>query len=472
MNCSVRRTAWVGWPAAVALLAGCTAVGPDYQAPEWREPAAILTQIPGHAPQAEEVATWWHAFNDPTLTRLIARGLAENRTLDAARAGLREARARVRFSRSGLLPTLDAGGAATRFRNSDTAGAPGSDGLYRLGFDAQWELDIFGGRRRAVEAARADLEAEGATVEDVWVSLAAEIATHYVTLRTDQERLRVAHDNLKLQAETAQILESRFETGIGDKLAVEQARYQLEGTRALIPSLLRDLEATRNALAVLVGVLPGEADEALDEASPIPAAPTRALAEVPAELLRRRPDIRAAERRLAAETARIGEAQAARYPAFRIDGALGLESLASGSLLTGGSRFTTAGAGITLPIFRGGAIRANIEIRNARQEQALARYQATVLTAVAEWRDALAAYAHEHARRESLVKAAAAARAAEEIARDQYANGLIDFNSVLDTQRARLTFDEAVALSEGAIARNLIRAYKALGGGWAAEDGR
>ncbi|MBM4163820.1 MAG: efflux transporter outer membrane subunit [Lentisphaerae bacterium] len=470
MTCSATRAVRIGWPAAVVLLAGCAAVGPDYQPPEWHEPAAAVPQIEGHAPQDNELASWWHAFNDPTLTRLIRQGLIDNRTLDAARYGVSEARARLRLSRSGLLPMLDAGGANTRFRNSDTAGAPGSGDLYHLGFDAQWELDIFGGRRRAVEAARADWEAEWVAEEGVWVSLAAEIATHYVTLRTDQERLRVARDNLKLQAETAQILESRFETGIGDKLAVEQAHYQLEGTRALIPSLLRDLEATRNALAVLVGAMPGEADAALDAPGPIPAALPRALAAVPAELLRRRPDIRAAERRLAAETARIGEAQAARYPAFRIDGALGLESLASGSLLTSGSRFTTAGAGITLPIFRGGAIRANIEIQNARQEQALARYEVTVLTAVAEWRDALAAYGHEHARREALVKAAVAARAAEEIARDLYANGLIDFNSVLDTQRARLTFDEAVAGSEGAIARNLIRAYKALGGGWAAVE--
>lgn len=461
-----------GLPAlAATLLAGCAAVGPDYHAPEWHEPIPALLQMPGGAPvQAEEVAAWWEAFQDPMLTGLIRRGLADNRTVAEARAGLREARARLRVSRSGLLPTLDANGAHTRFRASDNAGAPGDGGLYQVGFDAQWELDIFGGRRRAVEAARAELEAAAAAAEEVWVSLAAEIATHYVALRTDQQRLRVALENLALQVETAEIQETRFANGIGDKLAVEQSHYQLEGTRAQIPAIQSELERLRNALAVLVGLPPGEWGEAFDEPASIPAVPPRALLAVPADLLRRRPDIRAAERRLAAQTARIGEARAAQYPTFRIDGALGLESLSGGSLLTGGSRFTTLGAGISLPIFRGGTIRATIDIQTARQEQALARYEATVLAAIAEWRDALMAYGQEQSRRATLAKASAAARAAEVIARDQYANGLVDFNSVLDTQRARLTFDEALALSDGAISRNLIRAYKALGGGWAATE--
>lgn len=362
---------------------------------------------------------------------------------------------------------MDAAGAYRRFRNSDNAGAPGQGDLYTAGFDASWEIDLFGRRRRAIEASQAEFESEVATLEQVWVSVAAETARAYTQLQTVRQRLAVARTNLTVQADTLDLVASRAKAGLSDTLAVEQARYNLERTRATIPGLLSEEEDALNALAVLTGTMPGELDTALTAAAPIPSAAPRVVLGIPADLLRRRPDVCAAERRLAAQTARIGVAEADRYPTFRLAGSVGLESLEEGSFLESGSRFFGLSPAVVWPLFRGGSIRANIEVQNALQEQALAAYEQAVLEAVRELRDALAAYGHEFARCEALRNAARAARDAEGLAQNQYANGLADFNAVLDAQRSLLSFEEAVTLSEGAITQHLIRVYKALGGGWA-----
>lgn len=454
--------------ALLVLIAGCKAVGPDYQAPGAPEPAAALPQRdgPGTALSAEEAASWWTVLSDPALTRLIEQSLSSNRTLRAASASVREARARLSVSRAGLLPQVDAAGAYRRYRTSDNAGLPSDGDRFSAGFDASWELDLFGRQRRAVESAQASFEAECATLENVWVSLAAETAQTYTELQTVRRRLSVAQTNLAVQAETLDILSSRAKAGLADELAVEQARYNLERTRATLPGLFSAEEAARNALAVLVGVMPGEL--AADRVAPaqIPSAPPRALVGIPADLLRRRPDVRAAERRLAAQTAKIGEATADLYPTFSLNGSIGLESLEGKDFFKTGSRFFSLGPSVSWPVYRAGSIRANIEVQSALQEQALAAYEQTVLEAVQELRDALSDYAREYERRDALEKAAAAARAAVAISQDQYRNGLTDFNSVLDAQRSLLTFEEAVALSEGAITKHLIRVFKALGGGW------
>jgi len=452
------------------LFGGCKAVGPDYQAPQMPALDTPLPpqQEPGLALSAEEAAAWWSAFGDPALTRLIEQALASNRTLRAASARVREARSRLRISRAGLLPELDASGSYSRFRYSDHSRFGGDGDLYAAGFDAAWELDVFGGRRRAVEASQAAFEAEQATLDNAWVSLAAETARTYVELQTVRRRLEVAQTNLALQAETLDLLSSRAEAGLVDNLAVEQARYNLERTRATLPELRRDEEAALNALAVLTGAVPGAlAAEAVAHA-PIPSAAPRSLAGIPADLLRRRPDVRAAERRLAAQTARIGEATAELYPKFRLNGSVGLESLEASDFLDAGSRTFSFGPSVSWPVFRAGSLRANVAMQSALQEQAFADYEQAVLDAVRELRDALCAYAREYERQESLRQAARAARTAVTIAQDQYKNGLADFNSVLEAQRSLLTFEEAVAVSEGAIATDLIRVYKALGGGWAA----
>lgn len=453
---------------AALLLAGCQAVGPDYQAPTLADPAVALPPQPadGQAISPQEMSSWWAVFNDPALTRLIGQSLASNRTLRAAGAQVREARSRLRVSQSGLLPEVDATGYYSRYRNSDHAAASGDGDLFNAGFDASWELDLFGGRRRAVEAAQASFEAQCATLESAWVSLAAETARTYTELQTVRRRLSVAQANLTLQVQTLDILVSRAQAGLADNLAVEQARYNLERTRATVPDLQHAEESARNALSVLAGAMPGELAPDDVAPAPIPSAAPRVLVGIPADLLRRRPDVRAAERRLAAQTARIGQATAERYPVFKLNGSVGLESLDAGDFFKAGSRFFTLGPSVSWPVYRAGSIRANIAIQNALQEQALATYEQTLLEAVRELRDALSAYAREYERQASLAKAADAARAALTIAQDQYKNGLADFNSVLDAQRSLLTFEESVALSEGAIATHLIRVYKALGGGW------
>lgn len=456
------------------LLNGCRAVGPDYRLDELSHVHETLAAVnvdaeaePSPIPD-KELALWWTAFNDPSLTALVQRSLASNLTLRVAVSRVREARAELGVSRAGLLPTLDAGGSYTRFRRSDTAGQPGHGDVYRAGFDAAWELDIFGRRRRAVEAAQAALDSESATFENVWVSLAAETASAYAQLQTVRERLAVAQTNLVLQQDSLDLAQSRFKAGLADELAVYQSLYILEQTRASIPLLEAAEEIACNALAVLTGTLPGQLDSELLAPAPIPSLPPRALAGIPADLLRRRPDVRAAERALAAATARIGVATADRYPTFGLAGSIGLESLEASDFFKSDSRFLGLSPSVSWPLFRAGSIRANIEIQNARQEQALAAYEQTVLVAVQELRNALSDYAREYTRLDALNHAAQAAANAMKLAQDQYANGLANFNAVLDAQRSLTSFHESVAVSKGAITAHLIRVYKALGGGWGA----
>lgn len=453
----------------VGLFAGCRAVGPDYRAPETPQPVAALLQAEtGAAIAPDETAVWWNVFGDPALTNLIRMALSGNRSLRGSLAKVREARARLRISRAGLLPQVDVQGAYKRFHNSENtlSSYDGSD--YLTGFDASWELDLAGRRRRALEASRADFEAECATLQNAWVSLAAETARTYVDLQTVRQRLAVAQTNLLLQTETLGLVTSRARAGISDELAVEQARYNVEQTRASIPGLEADEAAALNALAVLTGVMPGELEATAAAPAPIPSAAPRVLAGIPADLLRRRPDVRAAERSLAAQTARIGEARADLYPTFRLTGSVGLESLEGNSFFEYGSRFFGLSPSLSWPVFRAGSIRANIEVQNALQEKALADYEQTVLAAVAELRDGLTAYGRAYVQKDALTKAAAAARAAVEIAQNRYANGIADFNSVLDAQRSLLSFEQSLKICEGTIASDLIRVYKALGGGWSA----
>jgi NodT family efflux transporter outer membrane factor (OMF) lipoprotein len=337
---------------------------------------------------------------------------------------------------------------------------------YRAGIDAAWEVDIFGGTRRGVEAAQADLDATRENLKDVWVSLAGAVAQHYIALRTYQARLRVAESNLEAQVETYELLESLFRSGLRDGLAVQQARYIMENTRASIPLLRTGIEASMNSLAVLTGSMPGDLHERLSETKPIPVPSLTVVTGIPANVLRQRPDIRMAERELAAQTARVGEAEAELYPKFFLTGSIGLESLKSSTLFDSGSEAWGIGPSISWPIFHAGAIRKNIQVQTELQEQYLAYYENTVLMAVKEVREALVAYAEEQRRRDALLNAVDAASSALEVARDKYKNGLSDFNNVLDAQRSLLAYEEQLAMSEGTISTNLVRLYKALGGGW------
>jgi NodT family efflux transporter outer membrane factor (OMF) lipoprotein len=461
------------FPALIILIAlnfGCAAVGPNYATPEialkkeWH--AELMNGLTAKATNLSELRNWWEVFNDPVLSDLMGRAIARNLDLKQAGSRVRQARANRVIARVDLYPTVDATGSYNKSRSSkDTGGANESD-LYSAGLDADWELDVFGGVRRNVEAAQGDLEASREDLRDVLVSLVAEVGLNYVDVRTYQARLAVAEKNLAAQLETYQLTKYRNTAGLTTELAVQQARYNAESTRSQIPSLRTGLEEALNRMAVLLGEQPGAIHENLAQPKSIPVPPLETAVGVPADILRQRPDVRRSERELAAQTARVGAAVADLYPRFTLSGSIGLDALTFSGLFSGSNRSMSFGPNISFPVFNAGSIRSNIEVQSALQEEALSVYELSVLNALEEVENALTAYAQEQDRRRSLIEAADAARQAAALAEDQYNAGLSDFDSVLDAQRSLLTFQDELAESDGTVTSNLIRLYKALGGGW------
>lgn len=463
-----RRGACVAALLAVAL-GGCAAVGPDYSEPQLAVPAGWSAGTGTDAMDAVLLARWWHGFGDPVLDRLVADALAANLDLAQARARLREARARRGVAGAALAPSVDASLSGSRSRSSGQSGSGSTRELYSAGFDASWELDVFGGVRRSVEAAQADLEASVESLSDTRVSLAAEVALNYIDLRTAEQRLAIAEESIAYRGENHQIIRWRQQAGLVSELDLAQATTDLESTRAVLPPLRTAVTEAKNRLAVLLGRNPGELESLVHADRPIPLAAAEIVAAIPADTLRQRPDVRVAERRLAAQTARLGEAEAARYPSFRLSGSLGLEALELDALADRDANTHSLFGGITAPVFNAGRIAANIEIQDALVEQARLAYRAAVLAALEEVENALTAVANTDARRAKLAEAAAAARTTLAIAEYRYASGLADFLSVLDAQRTQLSLDEQLAGSTGELARAQIRLYKALGGGWSTE---
>jgi NodT family efflux transporter outer membrane factor (OMF) lipoprotein len=409
----------------------------------------------------QQLADWWKTLDDPVLSRLIEQAVGSNLDLKQAEAKVREVRARRGIAQAGLFPSLDASALATRSKRGENSGS-----FYSAGFDAGWEIDVFGGVRRAVEAAEADLAASREDLRDVMVTLTAEVALNYLDVRTTQKRLAVTEQNLAIQQEAYDFIWWRCQAGLSNELELQQARYNLENTGAQIPGLRSSLEEAKNRLAVLTGRVPGAVHELLAETLPIPIVPPTVAVGVPAETLRQRPDIRGAERNLAAQTARIGVATADLYPKFRLVGSIGLESLKSSELFKSSSQAWNIGPGVSWNLFDAGAIRQNIEVQSAIQEQYLLAYEAAILGALEEVENGLTAFAEEHLRRERLAAAVDAARQAETLSSQEYLAGLVDFTTVLDAQRSLLSFEEQLAISDGTIIADLIRLYKALGGGW------
>jgi multidrug efflux system outer membrane protein len=465
----IKSVPWLLAMLSILILAGCAMVGPNYVPPDTPVSPTWHSQLKGGLMTEEMdpkiLAGWWATLNDPELSNLIDRAVAGNLDLKKAWARVREARARRGLAKSDLFPTLDAAGSATWSRSSkDTVTGKTSD-LYSASFDAGWELDIFGGVRRSVEAAEADLGAKQEDLHDVLVSLLAEVAVNYLDVRTFQVRLAVAEANLEAQSETYQLAQWRYEAGLSDELTVQQARYNLENTRSQIPTLRTGLEEAMNRIAVLLGEQPGKLHAELEKREPIPVTPLNVAVGVPADLLRRRPDVRQAERQLAAQTARIGVATADLYPKFTLSGSIGLEALSLNNL-SSGIWTLSGGPRISWAIFKAGAIRQNIEVQSALQEQYLIAYETAVLSALEEVENALVAYAEEQQRRQSLSEATQAAQKAVELAQHKYQAGLTDFSNVLDAQRSLLSFQDQLAQSDGTVTSNLVRLYKALGGGW------
>jgi NodT family efflux transporter outer membrane factor (OMF) lipoprotein len=416
----------------------------------------------------ETLASWWYTLGDGTLNRLVLWALEDNRELEASRGRVLEARAALGISRASELPWLDNSDSWTDNKSSDNSTGEGSRAeVTKLGIDASWEIDLFGGRRDRTDAAAAALEAEHAALHSAWVSLASEVALNYLSLRTLQERLHIAELNLALQEDTLSMLASQYDAGLRDSLALNQAKYTTEGTRASIPPIRANIEGVMNSLAILTGRVPGSLEEMLSARTPLPRPKQEELVGIPADAIRQRPDVRAAERRLAAQMSTRKSAEKDLLPKFYLAGSIGLETLAGGGLFSGDSFGFSFGPRITLPIFHGGAIRKNIQAQTAREEQLLAAYEQTVLSAVAEVRNAMAADTQERERNRSLNAGIEAAKMALDVAVDKYKNGITDFNNVISAQVALLSLEDQMTISDGQMVSNLVRIYKALGGGWA-----
>lgn len=452
------------------LFAGCQPVGPDYTSPPFKTQDVWNTELrqglTADSPSPEKLARWWKVFDDPVLTELISQTVDNNLDIKLAVAKIKESRARRGISRAGLFPVVDADGTVSKSKGSENAGSGSTRSHYAVGFDAGWEIDVFGGARRSIEASEAEFEASQENLKYVLVSLMSEVALNYLEFRTTQKRLAVAEKNIAIQQETFDITRWRCQAGLSNDLELQQARSNLASTRAQIPILRSSMEEARNRIAVLTGAVPGSMRQLLDQIRPIPTIPPVVAIGVPAETLRQRPDIRKAERDLAAQTARVGVATADLYPKFRLSGSIGLESLNSSTLFTSGSDTWGIIPGVSWNIFDAGAIRRNIQVQSAIQEQYLLTYEATVLSALEEIENALTLYAEEQVRHERLVEAVDAARQTQELATQQYNAGLTDFLEVLIAQRSLLSLDDQLAQSDGTVTANLVRLYKTLGGGW------
>jgi NodT family efflux transporter outer membrane factor (OMF) lipoprotein len=451
------------------LSAGCAmlASAPDLSQRQVgvETPAAWHQPVPqaGDA-GSRDVAQWWQRLNDPQLNDLIERGLSSAPDVRAAQIRLRQARLSRDVTAAGGLPSLNFSTGASRSPGNGSA----TQTHYSAGFDASWEPDIFGGVRHAVEGAERDVAAQEARLDNVRVTLAAEIARNYVEYRAYQERLQIARKNTASQEETLFITRWRAEAGLVTALDVEQASTALEQTRASIPSLENALTASRHRLDVLLGLTPGSLSTELEDVRPLPEAPEAIAVGIPSEALRRRPDIRAAEQTLLAETARIRERVAARYPSLRLSGSFGWQD-ASFAALGGSSTIARSlAASLAATLFDGGRIQNQIDIQDAVQEQALVSYEQTLLTALEDVENALSSYATGRQREASRAQAARSAKNAAELASQMYQTGLADFQKVLDTQRSQLSSEDGLVTARSDILIAIIQLYKALGGGWEA----
>ena len=448
-------------------LAGCASLAPPHTSTLVADvPAAWSTDALAGLTGAAAQAPWWIRFDDPLLARFVAEATQANTSVTSAQAAVRQARALRDVAAAGLLPTLGSSASAQHSTAGISAGQRSSTNSFRAGLDASWELDTFGANRNALNASDASARASAASLGDVKVSVAAEVGLSYLTLRSAQTRLAIAQANLASQLETLQITQWRRQAGLLTSLEAEQARAAAEQTRAALPALQTSIVQSRHALAVLTGRPPAALDGVLAEALPLPQLADDLALSIPAETLRRRPDVRAAELQVTAAGARVAQADAARLPSFKLGGSVGLNALTLGSLANGASVVSALLASVSLPVFDGGALRAQVRAQQAALDQAVSVYQATVLGALKDEEDALVALRGDRARRISLQQAAEAAGNAAELARARYSSGLVDFQTVLETQRTQLSTQDGVASASADVSADHVRLYKALGGGW------
>jgi NodT family efflux transporter outer membrane factor (OMF) lipoprotein len=473
---SIRSPLWLFIFVVAAMLTGCT-VGPNYHEPPANAPSKWASPLNGgetNGPSAD--VQWWKSFRDPELDSLIARAAESNLNIRAAFARVRQARFERGIAKGGFWPTLDTTASYSYNRASATGllpippGTPLEANLYQAGFDSAWELDIFGATRRSVEAASAELAGAEFGRRNLLLSVFAEVARNYVQARSYERRLDVLRKNIKVQEDTLSLTRDLFSKGLVSELDVQQSESLLATTEAEEPAFDTGFRGSAYRLAVLMGQPPGALLDELAANAPVLAEPPVVPVGLPSDLIHRRPDIQQAERQLAAATARIGVAKADLFPQFSLTGNIGLESISASDWFTAGSRFWTVGPAAQWRLFEAGRIRANIHLQTARQEEALAVYEQSVLTAFEDVENALTAYAHEQVRRQSLTRAVEADEKAAQLAEDLYRHGLADFLRVLESQRSLYQSQDALIESDQIVSSNLIALYKALGGGW--KEGR
>ena len=471
------------------LLGGCE-VGPDYKPPRQPMPAqwkTVPTTQSAAAPQALPIENWWTSFNDPELDSLVRRAVASNLQFAAATERIYQARASLGIARANFFPVIDANGS---YRRSFSAGSGGTvivggaggtgtvtggttrtthpqpRDLWQEGLDATWELDIFGGVRRSIEAARADVQAAQEDRRDVLVTLLGDVATDYMALRGFQQEIVIAQDNLQIQQHSADVARLKKQLGTNTELEIAQADAQIASTRATIESFRILAQEQIYALSILLALPPTALDEELTAGQLVPMVPPAVPVGVPSQLLRRRPDIRRAERQLAAATAQIGVATSQLFPQFSLTGTLTLSGSRYEALGNWGTRFWSFGPSVTWPIFDAGKIWSNIDVQNSLQRQALIAYRQTVLTALGDVQSALVAYARDQERRSALEQAVSANRRAVSLAQTRYQGGFTDFLNVIVTQGSLFSSEDQLVQSKRAVATDLVALYKALGGGW------
>jgi len=468
------------------LLAGCS-VGPNYKRPQVQVPKEWTVQpARGTSMKALETDEWWSSFQDPKLNSLIERAVDRNLDLKLALERVQEARAARGTARSGYFPSIDANVSATRLRGGINQGiiravpssadpnaranliSPFETNVFQGNLSAAWELDVFGGIRRGVHAATADMVAAEENRRDVLVILLGDVGRVYAQLRGLQRRLEIANKNIETQQETLYLTTVRAKAGLATELDVSRAAAQLESTRAVVPILLSGIDVSVHRLSVLLGQEPGTLRSELEMAAPIPSRGPDIEVGLPSDLLQRRPDIRRAEAQLTAATARVGEAKADLFPRFVLTGTAGRQATQLRDLTLGLGNFFAVGPGISLPLFNGGRIRSNIALQTSRQRGALISYQSAVLNALEEVQNALVRYSREQERRDRLHQAVQQSQLAVDLSAEQYRAGLVDFLSVLDAQRGLYANEDQLVQSQTSVTANLIALYRALGGGWGA----
>ncbi len=459
------------------LLAGC-AVGPNYKRPQVAVPKQwTVAPARGTSTKPPQTDEWWASFQDPELNSLIAQAVDRNLDLKVAAERVQEARAARGIVKSSFYPSVQGTVSASRFRERAFVGTssvtrpsvssvPVEANSFQGGFDASWELDVFGRIRRASQGATADVAAAEENRHDVLVILLGDVGRVYAQLRGFQRRLEIANKNIRTQQDTLDLTTARAKAGLATELDVSRAAAQLESTKAVVPTLLSGIDVSIHRLSVLLGEEPGALRSELEKMGPIPPAGPAVEVGLPSDLLKRRPDIRRAEAQLAAATARIGEAKADLFPRFVLTGTAGRQAIQLHDLTVGAGNFFSAGPGISLPLFTGGRIRSNIRVQTSRQRSALISYQSAILSALEEVQNALVNYSQEQERRDRLNQAVEQSQLAVDLATEQYRAGLVDFLSVLEAQRELYANEDQLAQSQTSVTTNLVGLYRALGGGW------